>query len=112
MLYLVLTEYKTSFKIYSACRRTAGGSISDVTEIILLQHGHCNLPPDGLLQFRDGSGPRHSEQRGQLALDRGQEVKRQEVRRSRGQEVRRSGGHHAQGQEMVCSGGKVMGHRC
>ena len=104
MLYLVLTEYKTSFKIYSACRRTAGGSISDVTEIILLQHGHCNLPPDGLLQFRDGSGPRHSEQRGQLALDRGQEVKRQEVRRS--------GGHHAQGQEMVCSGGKVMGHRC
>ena len=106
MLYLVLTEYKTSFKIYSACRRTAGGSISDVTEIILLQHGHCNLPPDGL-QFRDGSGPRHSEQRGQLALDRGHEV-----RRSRGQEVRRSGGHHAQGQEMVCSGGQVMGHRC
>ena len=86
MLYLVLTEYKTSFKIYSACRRTAGGSISDVTEIILLQHGHCNLPPDGL-QFRDGSGPRHSEQRGQLALDRGHEVKSQEVRRSGGQEV-------------------------
>ena len=107
MLYLVLTEYKTSFKIYSACRRTAGGSISDVTEIILLQHGHCNLPPDGLLQFRDGSGPRHSEQLGQLALDRGHEVTR-----SGGQEVRRSGGHHAQGQEMVCSGGQVMGHRC
>ena len=86
MLYLVLTEYKTSFKIYSACRRTAGGSISDVTEIILLQHGHCNLPPDGL-QFRDGSGPRHSEQRGQLALDRGHEVTRSGDRRSGGQEV-------------------------
>ena len=98
---LLLPKCETSSKIYSSCRRTACGSISDVTEMILLQHGHCNLPPDGL-QFRDGSGPRHSEQQGQLALDR----------RSGGHEVRRSGGHHAQGQEMVCGGCKVMLHRC
>ena len=104
---LFLPKCETSSKIYSACRRTAVESISDVTEMILLQHGHCNLPPDEL-QFRDGSGPRHSEQQGQLALD----TRSGEVRRSGGQEVRRSGGHHAQGQEMVCSGGKVMGHRC
>ena len=78
---LLLPKCETSSKIYSACWMTAGESISDVTEMILLQHGHCNLPPDGL-QFRDGSGPRHSEQQGQLALDT----------RSGGHEVRRSGG--------------------
>ena len=106
---LFLPKCETSSKIYSACRRTAVESISDVTEMILLQHGHCNLPPDGL-QFRDGSGPRHSEQQRQLALDIGS--RGQEVRRSGGHEVRRSGGHHAQGQEMVCGGGQVMGHWC